>query len=96
MSNTNVIPQLDARPDRIDLRDRAYLPPLKALLPEFPPAEYISEYSPSIAALFLIRDRRVPAQDSALPAPSTICNGVRLSCRMQKRKGLPRRIFHRR
>lgn len=53
MSNNVTIPKLDARPDRIDLRDREYLPPLKALLPEFPPADYISEYYPLYRSLVL-------------------------------------------
>lgn len=53
MSDTPIIPKLDARPDRIDLRDRTYQPPLKALLPEFPPAEYISEYYPLYRSLIL-------------------------------------------
>ncbi len=53
MSNKNSTPRLDARPDRIDLRDRTYLPPLKALLSEFPPAEYISEYYPLYRSLVL-------------------------------------------
>jgi hypothetical protein len=53
MSNATTLPKLDARPDRIDLRDRSYLPPLKALLPEFPPAEYISEYFPLYRNLIL-------------------------------------------
>jgi len=45
--------KLDARPDRIDLRDRTYQPPLKALLPEFPPARYIREYYPLYRSLIL-------------------------------------------
>ncbi|MEA3467667.1 MAG: C1 family peptidase [Thermodesulfobacteriota bacterium] len=36
--------QLDARPDRIDLRDRSYHPPLISLSPEFPPADYVTNY----------------------------------------------------
>ena len=36
--------QLDARPDRIDLRDRSYQPPLKSLKPEYPPAGWVTDY----------------------------------------------------
>jgi len=36
--------QLDARPDRIDLRDRTYTPPLRSLDPEFPSPEYVKNY----------------------------------------------------
>lgn len=36
--------QLDARPDRIDLRDRTYEPPLKSLGAESPPGDYVEKY----------------------------------------------------
>ncbi|MBL4902249.1 C1 family peptidase [Desulfocapsa sp. AH-315-G09] len=36
--------QLDARPDRIDLRDRIYLPPLRSLAHEFPESHYVTKY----------------------------------------------------
>lgn len=33
---------LDTRPDRVDLRDRSYRPPLEAIAPEYPPAELMA------------------------------------------------------
>lgn len=45
--------KLDARPDRIDLRDRLYQPPLKPLAPEFPPSRYIEDYFPLYKSLIL-------------------------------------------
>lgn len=36
--------KLDARPDRIDLRDREYQPPLRSLPPEFPPAGDVERF----------------------------------------------------
>ena len=53
MSDYLGIYKLDARPDRIDLRDRTYQPPLKALLPEFPPSQYVREYYPLYRSLIL-------------------------------------------
>lgn len=38
---------LDARPDRIDLRDREYTPPLVNLDPEYPKPEVVKKYLPS-------------------------------------------------
>jgi len=37
---------LDARPDRLDLRDREYRPPLRSLPPQWPPAELIDNILP--------------------------------------------------
>lgn len=37
---------LDARPDRLDLRDLAYLPPVKSLPPEYPTSELLAKYLP--------------------------------------------------
>lgn len=45
--------QLDARPDRIDLRDRPYEPPLESLEPEFPPTEYVNKYFSMYKSLVL-------------------------------------------
>ena len=39
----------DARPDRIDLRDREYQPPLISLPEQYPPAEFIQSYFPDYA-----------------------------------------------
>ena len=40
---------LDARPDRQDLRDLRYQPPLRALLPQYPSGDKIREYLPLYA-----------------------------------------------
>lgn len=45
--------QLDARPDRIDLRDRSYKPPLRSLVPKFPPTDYLTKYFPMYKSLVL-------------------------------------------
>ncbi len=45
--------QLDARPDRIDLRDRSYHPPLILLSPEFPPSDYVTNYFSTYKSLVL-------------------------------------------
>ncbi len=45
--------RLDARPDRIDLRDRPYEPPLKSLEPEYPPARYVGKYFTAYKSLVL-------------------------------------------
>jgi hypothetical protein len=45
--------QLDARPDRIDLRDRPYKPPLKSLEFQYPPSRYVSRYFPTYKSLVL-------------------------------------------
>jgi len=47
MSKTNYKKMvLDARPDRLDLRDREYRPHLKSLPVQFPPQDYIETYLP--------------------------------------------------
>ncbi len=45
--------RLDARPDRIDLRDRPYEPPLQSLEPEYPPARYVTKYFATYKSLVL-------------------------------------------
>ncbi len=45
---------LDARPDRLDLRDREYLPPVRSLPPQFPDAETLSTYLTSYVKSNLI------------------------------------------
>ena len=37
----------DARPDRVDFRDREYRPPLRSLPPEFPARHIISQFLPA-------------------------------------------------
>ena len=44
----------DARPDRIDLRDRAYLPKLLSLPPVWPAAEQIRNYLPAYAKTLIL------------------------------------------
>lgn len=44
---------VDARPDRLDLRDRAYRPPLKPIEPEYPRQDHISEFLPMYQDLVL-------------------------------------------
>ncbi len=47
----------DARPDRIDLRDREYQPRLRSLPPQFPDASFIEQHFPSYAEAELILDQ---------------------------------------
>ena len=49
--------QLDARPDRIDLRDRSYQPPLKSLAPEYPPTDWVTNYFQKYKNLVLDQGR---------------------------------------
>lgn len=44
----------DARPDRIDLRDRTYLPKLVSLPPAWPNADQIKEYLPAYAKTLVL------------------------------------------
>ncbi|MDR4493864.1 MAG: C1 family peptidase [Nitrospirales bacterium] len=48
---------LDARPDRIDLRDREYQPRLRSLPPEFPNPKQIKQYASRYAKAGLILDQ---------------------------------------
>ena len=48
---------LDARPDRPDLRDRIYLPPLVSLPHQYPPPEWIKTYLPRYTKAGLILDQ---------------------------------------
>ena len=47
----------DARPDRIDLRDREYQPRLRSLPPQFPDASFIQQHFSSYAEANLILDQ---------------------------------------
>ncbi|MEQ1748737.1 MAG: hypothetical protein ABL974_04910 [Prosthecobacter sp.] len=44
---------LDARPDRLDLRDRLYVPRLRNLPSQYPDAEFIDTHFPSYKKLVL-------------------------------------------
>ena len=48
---------LDARPDRPDLRDRIYQPPLVSLPPQFPPPDWIKIYLPRYSKAGRILDQ---------------------------------------
>ena len=48
---------LDARPDRPDLRDRIYQPPLVSLPHQYPPPEWIKTYLPRYSKAGLILDQ---------------------------------------
>lgn len=48
---------LDARPDRLDLRDRPYQPPLGNLPGEWPPQAFIEKYLPEYAKRRLVLDQ---------------------------------------
>lgn len=61
---------LDARPDRLDLRDRPYLPPVATLPPSFPTDADIKRYVPAYVKAGLILDQK---SDGA-------CTGFGLAC----------------
>lgn len=61
---------LDARRDRLDLRDRPYLPRVRSLLDQFPEPKLLSRYLPRYIAAQLILDQ---GQEGA-------CTGFGLSC----------------
>lgn len=61
---------LDARPDRLDLRDRPYLPPVATLPPSCPTDAQIEQYVPSYVEAGLILDQK---SDGA-------CTGFGLAC----------------
>ena len=48
---------LDARPDRLDLRDREYLPPVCSLPPQFPTAQMLSKYLSTYVKCGLVLDQ---------------------------------------
>ena len=48
---------LDVRPDRLDLRDREYLPPLRSLPPQFPESQTLSTYLSTYVKSKLILDQ---------------------------------------
>ncbi len=48
---------LDARPDRLDLRDRSYTPPLGNLPSEWPPKDWVETYLPRYAKQKLVLDQ---------------------------------------
>jgi len=48
---------LDARPDRPDLRDRIYQPPLKSLEAQYPPQDVIDTYLPAYSAAGMVLDQ---------------------------------------
>jgi hypothetical protein len=49
---------LDARPDRTDLRDRVYQPPLRALPPQYPDPVFIARHLPTYEKSGLILDQQ--------------------------------------
>lgn len=49
--------KLDARPDRIDLRDRAYQPPLRNLEPHFPSDQILEDFFPLYAEHDMVLDQ---------------------------------------
>jgi hypothetical protein len=48
---------LDARPDRPDIRDRIYQPPLKSLPPQYPPPQWVGRELPKYVKAGLVLDQ---------------------------------------
>jgi hypothetical protein len=65
---TNVT--FDARPDRLDFRDKAYLPPLRSLAPRFPDDATIARFLPAYVKAGLVLDQ---GREGA-------CTGFGLAC----------------
>ncbi|MBF0630359.1 MAG: C1 family peptidase [Magnetococcales bacterium] len=64
------LPELDARPDRLDLRDRMYCPPVRSLIPRWPSEEMIEQGLENYINANLILDQ---GQEGA-------CTGFGLAC----------------
>lgn len=62
--------RFDARPDRLDLRDRPYIPPLRSLPPVFPADADIARLLPSYVAQDLVLDQ----------GSEGACTGFGLAC----------------
>jgi hypothetical protein len=45
---------LDARPDRPDIRDRFYAPPLRSLPPQYPPPKWLKSHLPKYVKANLV------------------------------------------
>ncbi len=61
---------LDARPDRLDLRDLPYRPPLRSLPPRFPTEAHLQQFLPGYVAANLILDQ----------GKQGACTGFGLAC----------------
>jgi hypothetical protein len=48
---------LDARPDRPDIRDRFYAPPLRSLPPQYPPPQWLKSHLPKYVKAKLVLDQ---------------------------------------
>ena len=62
--------RFDARPDRLDLRDRPYLPPLRSLPAVFPGDEQIAKLLPAYIGRGLVLDQ----------GSEGACTGFGLAC----------------
>lgn len=70
MATTTIRPRLDARPDRLDLRDLAYRPPLRSLPPRWPLDGDLRRFLPSYVKAGLVLNQ---GNDGA-------CTGFGLAC----------------
>ncbi|MBC8022369.1 MAG: C1 family peptidase [Burkholderiales bacterium] len=61
---------MDARPDRLDLRDRQYHPPLRSLPPQYPANEDVARYIPGYVKAKVVRDQ----------GSEGACTGFGLAC----------------
>jgi len=68
---------LDARPDRIDLRDRPYEPPLQSLAPEYPPTSYVTKYFATYKSLVLNQGKEGACTGFGLAAVINLLNHQR-------------------
>jgi hypothetical protein len=57
VANVDAALKLDARPDRLDLRDLLYQPPLRSLPPHFPDDAAVAKFLPSYVEAKLIRNQ---------------------------------------
>ena len=77
---------LDARRDRLDLRDRPYVPRVRSLLDQFPDPDQLKTFLPRYVAAGLILDQ---GQEGA-------CTGFGLSCVVNyllwRKAGMPKRF----
>lgn len=92
--------KLDARPDRIDLRDRPYSPPPKSLYHEYPPESYVTKYFPSYKQLVLNQGKEGACTGFGLAATINYLLWRRIvigsdSDKPPKKSELPAKVSHR-
>ena len=69
MSDTFQGRVFDARPDRVDVRDLPYRPPLRSLPPQYPSAQDLQRYVPRYAKDLMILNQQSEGACTGLGSP---------------------------